>query len=155
MSDRHHQANRIAEFELAVREATTEAMRADGADEATIEAALARSHGVVVWAHRRERTKGSRRTTVEDGGAEPLTAEAVSRIVRRVTGRAGGRPPDLTDFRDEERLGDTIRAMVRDKARITRPTLAARLGITEAALRGYLGGTGRTMREIVIQYSTR
>ena len=65
------------------------------------------------------------------------------------------RPPGLTDFRDEDRLAETIRAMLRDKAKITRATLAARLGITESALRGYLKSTGRTKEQIVIQYSPR
>jgi hypothetical protein len=66
-----------------------------------------------------------------------------------------GRPPGLTDFRDEDRLAETTRAMVRDRVRITRATLAAQLGITESALRGYLKSTGRSVEQIVIRYSPR
>ena len=92
------------------------------------------------------------------GSASNAEAELTVRGHGRAQARKShepGRPPGLTDFRDEGRLGETIRRMARDKVKITRPTLAANLGITEAALRGYLLVSGRTMRAIVAQYSPR
>lgn len=102
-----------------------------------------------VWVHRRERTRGSRKTTVEDHGAEPATPESVTRIVRKITGKAGGRPPGLTDIQDDAELAETIVEMDRDHVRMTRANLAARSGKTEPAIRGYLKVTGRTLEELV------
>jgi hypothetical protein len=65
------------------------------------------------------------------------------------TSLAIGRPAGLTDIQDDTKLAEAIAEMRRDGARITRATLAARAGYTEAALRGYLHVTHRSMADLL------
>ena len=122
--------------------------RPDATDE-EVAAVRARVSGSVVWAHRKERTNGRREVTVTDGGAEPATTASWRRTLRRVTGKAGGRRPGVTNITHDEQLAAPVREMRRDRARITQPTLAARAGCTVADIRGYLKVTGRTFAEFL------
>ena len=58
-----------------------------------------------------------------------------------------GRPRGRTDLTAEQ-LRPTLAAMRRERARITRATLAARAGCTDAALRGYLHVYNLTMDDL-------
>ena len=104
---------------------------------------------VYVWRRAADKRRADGTGSIElTAGASSDPAELV-RLARRMAGKAGGRTPGLTDIREDGPLAEAIAGMRRDHARITRPTLAARAGVTEAALRGYLGVTGRTMADLL------
>lgn len=140
-------------FRLKMEREDIEEATADGADPAEVDPVPPEVvTPALIWARRQRREHRNQVTTVDEHGAEPLTPESLRRTVRRLTGRAGGRPPELTTITDDEQLRVHVRAMRRDRVRITRESLAARSGFTVAEVRGYLRVTGRSWAEFLSSF---
>jgi hypothetical protein len=124
-----------------IRDGILKMVREDGVPEAKIEvradALIAGVKSVTVWSRAVDRRKPDGTASVDFTAGSSSDAKELDRLVRRIAGKAGGRPPRSTTIEDPDQLREPIREMRRLPMRITQSSVERYSGITRAMIRAF------------------